>query len=268
MVPRTIDYDSFIATVRDAAGVSDEEAERVACATLQTLTERITTGEAEDLAEKLPDPLRACALPDGRPERFDLGEFLRRVAHRANVGEQAERDVRGVFAALFSAVGPDEFADMRAQLPKDFDPLLDAALREAPPPFESAAAVTYDNLVDRVAQRLDADEARARVALDAVLEALARRITGGQVDDLEAVLPRELRPALERGRARSGGRAVPLTLDAFLGAITDAGGIDQGAAAEAARAVFAALRETIPDKEFRDTLAQLPGEYRPLLVTD
>jgi uncharacterized protein (DUF2267 family) len=58
-----------------------------------------------------------------------------------------------------------------------------------------------------------------------------------------------------------------LTLDAFLGAIADAGGIDRGAAAEAARAVFAVLRETIPDKEFRDTLAQLPGEYRSLLVT-
>jgi uncharacterized protein (DUF2267 family) len=98
---------------------------------------------------------------------------------------------------------------MRAQLPKDFDPLLDAALREAPPPFESAATVRYDDLVDRVAQRLGADGARARVALDAVLEALARRITSGQLDDLEAVLPGELRPALERGRARSGERAVP-----------------------------------------------------------
>jgi uncharacterized protein (DUF2267 family) len=52
---------------------------------------------------------------------LDLGEFLRRMAHRANVGEQAERAVRGVFAALFSAVGPDEFDDMRAQLPEDFD---------------------------------------------------------------------------------------------------------------------------------------------------
>jgi uncharacterized protein (DUF2267 family) len=87
------------------------------------------------------------------------------------------------------------------------------------------------------------------------------------VDDLEAVLPRELRPALERGRARSGGRAVPLTLDAFLGAIADAGGMDKEAAAEAARAVFAVLRETIAEKEFRDTLAQLPSEYRPLLAT-
>jgi uncharacterized protein (DUF2267 family) len=71
--------------------------------------------------ELLPEPLRACAVPGGRPERFDLGEFLRRVAHRANVGEQAERDVRGVFTALFRAVGPDEFADMRTQLPEDFD---------------------------------------------------------------------------------------------------------------------------------------------------
>ena len=41
--------------------------------------------------------------------------------------------------------------------------------------------------------------------------------------------------------------------------------VDRGVAAEAARAVFAALRESIPEKEFRDTVAQSPGEYRPLL---
>jgi uncharacterized protein (DUF2267 family) len=93
----------------------------------------------------------------------------------------------------------------------------------------------------------------------------AHRITGGQVDDLEALLPREVRPALERGRAWAGGKAVPLTLDAFLAEVAAVARVDRGLAAEAARTVFAALRESIAEKEFRDTVAQLPGEYRPLL---
>jgi uncharacterized protein (DUF2267 family) len=263
-----MEYERFIATVREGAGLSDREAERVACATLQTLSERITPGEVEDLAERLPEPLRHCAVAEGHPERFDLEEFLRRLARRAEVEEpDAERDARAVFAALFGAVGPGEFADMRAQLPKDFGPLLDAALREAPAPdgMPAEPAVAYDQLVARVAQRLGDDAKQARAALDAVLEALGHRITGGQVDDLEAVLPRELRPALERGRARGGGRAVPLTLEAFLEEIAAAAGRDRDGAAEAARAVFGALRESIPQKELADTAAQLPAQYRPLL---
>jgi uncharacterized protein (DUF2267 family) len=264
-----IEYERFIATVRETAGISDQEAEKAACATLQTLSERVTAGEVEDLAERLPEPLRGCAVADGMPERFQLDEFLRRLAQRAGLEQtEAERDALAVFAALFSAVGPDEFADVRAQLPKDFGPLLDQALRVAPPPENgagSAATATYDELVSRIAQRLGGERERARRMLDGVLEALAHRITGGQVEDLEALLPREVRPALERGRAQAGGKAVPLTLDAFLAEAAAVARADRGQAAEAARAVFAALRESIPEKEFRDTVAQLPGEYRPLL---
>jgi uncharacterized protein (DUF2267 family) len=38
-----------------------------------------------------------------------------------------------------------------------------------------------------------------------VLEALADRICAGEVDDLGQELPAEVRPALERGKARSNG---------------------------------------------------------------
>jgi uncharacterized protein (DUF2267 family) len=262
-----MDYEGFISTIRHEADIADAEAERAACATLQTLAERLTTGEAEDIAERLPQELRRCLEP-GAPEPFHLDEFLRRVSDRVGVDRPAaERDARAVFAALWGAVGPDEFADMRAELPKDFDPLLDEALRTAPPPPELPAAplLSFDQFLERVAARLGGDRDRAQRAAEAVLEALASRITGGQVEDLEAYLPIELRPALERGRARTGGRARPIGPDEFLGDIARLENLDRGAGAEHARAVFATLREAVPEKEFKDMQDQLPDEFRPLL---
>src|SRR4051794_15048791 len=184
-----MDYRGFIATVREDAHIPDEEAERAACATLQTLAERISIGETEDLAERLPDELRPCLTPAGGDRHFHADEFLRRVAERVGVDPPtAERDARAVFLALWQAVGPEEFADMRSELPRDFDDLLDEALRQAPPPRgvrqPPSAAITYDELVRRIADRADLDEEAAKGALDAVLEALALRISGGQIDDL------------------------------------------------------------------------------------
>ena len=264
-----MDYETFITTVEGTARVSGDEARAAACATLDVLSKRITAGEAEDIAVRLPPELRGCIDPVGPPERFHVDEFVRRIAERVGADEDvAERDARGVFAALWSAVGPKEFADMRAQLPKDFGPLLDEAVAVAPPPDAANAAerptLGYDELVGRVAERAGLDEERARRAFDAVLEALAIRITGGQVDDLAQRLPRELRPALDRGRARSGGVAVPMSLRAFVDAIADAEGVTKGEAAEHARAVLGVLREAVGEKEWHDTTAQLPGEYRTL----
>jgi uncharacterized protein (DUF2267 family) len=264
-----IDYHDFIATVRNTAHIPDEEAERVACATLQTLGERISTGETEDLAERLPDELRSCLLTADARDRFHVDEFIRRISRRAGLDpSSAERDARAVFGALWLAVGPDEFADMRSELPKDFDPLLDDALREPPPPglFEPASpdAMSYEDFIGRVAERAHLDAERARRATDAVLEELAIRITGGQVEDLERLLTPELRPPLERGRTRSGGVAQPLSLDTFLAEVARREGVDRDQATEHARAVLSTLREAVGEKEWHDTTEQLPDEYRTL----
>ena len=53
-----MDYDGFITTVQQEAAISREEAERAVRATLQTLAERVSGGEAEDVGRQLPDPLR------------------------------------------------------------------------------------------------------------------------------------------------------------------------------------------------------------------
>jgi uncharacterized protein (DUF2267 family) len=262
-----VDYHGFIGTVSERAHAPPEEAERASCATLQTLAERLTAGEAEDVAERLPGPLRACLHRAGAYEPFHADEFLRRVALRARLDpSHAERDARAVFVALRHAIGPDEFDDLRSELPRDLESLLDDALREPPPPPPggTAATVSADELVARVAERTGLGADRAWRAAEAVLEVLAYRITAGEVEDLERRLPAELQPALERGKAQRR-PARPLSLETFLAMIAEREGVDRGQAAEHARAVLAVLREAIGDDEFHDVTAQLPGEYRVLL---
>lgn len=263
-----MDYSGFITTVRDEAHISADEAEKAACATLKTLSERISAGEAEDIAERLPPRLQSCLDPDGPPERFHVDEFLRRIAERVGIDEQqARRDVKAVFTALWRSVGPEEVADVRSELPKDFDALLDEVEADAPPPPVSARpALSYDEFLERVKNRAHVNQDKARTAVDAVLEALATRISAGQIEDLEQYLPEALHPALERGRAKTANaRPRPLSVEAFLGDVAERAGVDKGAAAIYARAVFATLREAVPRKEFEDSTAQLPGEYNSLL---
>jgi uncharacterized protein (DUF2267 family) len=124
-----VDYDQFIAKVAQRAGTSREDAEALARATLETLAERITGGEAQDLAAQLPKPLKDAVpqRPPGTAEAFDLHEFERRVARRAGVPEdQVEPGIRAVFQTLGEAVTHGEFEDVLAQLPREFRPLASA----------------------------------------------------------------------------------------------------------------------------------------------
>ncbi|MCW2996768.1 MAG: hypothetical protein JWN65_317 [Solirubrobacterales bacterium] len=115
-------YDEFITKVAERAGTRQKQAEALTRATLQTLGERVTGGEAQDLAAQLPQPLKAAVpqRPTGTAEPFDLNEFERRVAERAGVAEgEDEAGIRAVFQTLREAVSPGEFDDVLAQLPAD-----------------------------------------------------------------------------------------------------------------------------------------------------
>lgn len=174
------DYEGFIRTVSERAHASVEHAERAACAPLRTLAERRTAGETEDVAERLPAELRRRLGGADGFDPFHVEEFLRRVEERAGLDRpHAERHARAVFVALRRAVRPDEFDDLRSELPKDFEPLLADAVREPAPPPGTEATVSVDELIGRVAERAGLDRDRARRAVEAVLEALAHWITAG-----------------------------------------------------------------------------------------
>jgi uncharacterized protein (DUF2267 family) len=66
-------------------GLSREQAEVLARATLETLAELVTADEVEDLAAQLPKPLKESLRPRDHTESFGVEEFVRRVRERANV---------------------------------------------------------------------------------------------------------------------------------------------------------------------------------------
>jgi uncharacterized protein (DUF2267 family) len=248
-------HERFIVTVQQKAGISWDEAERAAEATLRTLGERIAAGQARDLAAGLPRELRRpLTEPGGDAQRFDAREFVRRVAEREGVDpETAERHARAVFIALARLVRDDELEDLAAELGRDRAALLGD--RSAAEPLPG------DELVERAAARAGLDPARGRRAVEAVLETLAERIAGGEVDDLIARLPPALREPLKRGRERGGDTARKMAPDAFLRRVAEREGVDPEDASDHTRAVLLTLREAVGDDEYFDVTVQLPHAW-------
>jgi uncharacterized protein (DUF2267 family) len=157
-------------------------------------------------------------------------------------------------------------AKLAAQLPGEYRKQLvgEAAKRRRDP--GAPAVALGDVFVERVARRAALCPSQGRRASEAVIETLAERIAGGEVDDLAQELPEDLHPALERGKARTGGKAQRMSLDEFVERIADREGVGYEQALEQARAVFAALRDTLTDREFSDLLAELPKGYHEALL--
>jgi uncharacterized protein (DUF2267 family) len=244
----------FIAVVQEAAGLDRTQAERATHAVLETLAERLSEGEARDLAEALPPELAPWLGTDTGAEPFDAEEFLRRVANREDLErKQAERHTRAVLLALSRTVSPDEFDDMVAELPKSFAPLLPRGVH--------VEAMPAEEFLRRVADRAGLDLEAALRATSAVLETLAERIAGGEVQDLIEQLPAELHQPLREGDALSHGAARRISLQEFERRVAEREGVVPAEAHEHVRAVLATLREAVSPKEWLDVNAQLPEEF-------
>jgi len=118
-------YDEFITRVAMSADLPQEQAASLIRATLATLADRISGGEAQDLAAQLPAPLQsALASTQENAQAFSFEEFAERVAQAADTDrDTAERGVDAVFITLRDAVTPGEFDDVLSQLPSDFQRL-------------------------------------------------------------------------------------------------------------------------------------------------
>lgn len=255
-----MDYDAFLDAVMQAAGIDRDDAERAVRATLTTLAERISAGEARDLAAQLPPELAPWLNVDKRSERFDVDEFLRRVAERSGAdGDAALRRARSVLAVLGQAIAPCELDDVVSELPKDYGLLLPRGPHTDVMPARAFFA--------RVAERAELDAEGARRATGAVLETLAERIAGGEVDHLIARLDPAMHAPLKRGRERSGGVARSMPLERFVALIAAREGVPApGLALTHARAVLTTLREAVDDDEFFDVTVQLPQDYVSALI--
>jgi putative intracellular protease/amidase/uncharacterized protein (DUF2267 family) len=128
------DHEAFARAVGEAADLEGDAVERAIEATLVTLGERISEGEARDLARHLPDSLTRLIVQRGPAQGFGADEFFRRVAEREGTdAEAAERHARAVVAALARREGRKELHDMISQLPHELRERLLA-------PAEAAAA--------------------------------------------------------------------------------------------------------------------------------
>ncbi|MFN6535768.1 MAG: DUF2267 domain-containing protein [Nostoc sp. EkiNYC01] len=123
-----MEYDEFITHVQSLAqSDSREEAERATRATLETLKERITGDEAQELAANLPQQLGDCLRGrEGDSRRsFNLQEFIARASQKENIEPTITAiHVRAVFAVLQNAIKPEIFAAFHAHLSHDYEELF------------------------------------------------------------------------------------------------------------------------------------------------
>lgn len=119
-------YDEFVGTVQHRARLaSSGEAVQAIHATLATLGERLFGGEVDDVAAQLPGEIGFYLTQALEQEAFPVKEFFRRVAEREQADlPDAVYHARAVISVLLDAVSPGEIADMRAQLPSEYDQLF------------------------------------------------------------------------------------------------------------------------------------------------
>lgn len=116
----------FIDLLQDRLQTSRDVAERAARATLETLGQRLPTGEAEDLAAQLPPALAAYLQQvAAQDEEFPVDEFYERVAELGDLApEEAADQVRAVLEVLDDAVSSGQIRDLVSGLPADYGDLI------------------------------------------------------------------------------------------------------------------------------------------------
>lgn len=120
-----MDDREFFRKVAEQAVLSVEEAADLSRATLQTLADRLSNGEARHLAEQLPNGLPEYLPKRDRIERFGLAELLRRVSKRTGLNaRETGAGVRAVLTTLSETADRDVFDHVMAQLPGEFRTMI------------------------------------------------------------------------------------------------------------------------------------------------
>ena len=121
----------------------------------------------------------------------------------------------------------------------------------------------YDEFIDRVAERAGVSHEQAESLTRATLQVLAHRVSGGQDLDLAAQLPEKLAKQMRKAPQKL---PEKYGFDEFVGRVRErAASVSREAVLPGIRAVMLTLRDAVGDKEFRDTLDQLPHQFRELL---
>lgn len=123
-----MEYDQFLNMVqRKVRLASHGEAVEAIHATLETLGERLDSGQTRKLAAQLPHEIGFYLTNSHRTGRFDLDEFFERVSHRPSANKpDAVHHARVVIVVMEEAVTPQLLEKVLDQLPADFNPLFES----------------------------------------------------------------------------------------------------------------------------------------------
>ena len=134
-----MDYTTFIGEVQNRAELpAREDALSVTRITLETLSERLGSDEADNLAAQLPKEIARDLEEVTEVERFSWDEFVDRLGEKGDYDMRDERataihHARVVMAVVSEAASEGEMADVRDQLPDEYDDLFVGADRETQP---------------------------------------------------------------------------------------------------------------------------------------
>jgi uncharacterized protein (DUF2267 family) len=243
-------------------------------AVMCALTERLTSGEAHELLEALPRSVRPLfARCDGhrgrRPvAKLDRAEFLDRVArHLAVTPAHAELVCAAVFEAVSDELPPKLADDVAHQLPRDLQELW-----LYPQPYTLGSPVlTQDDareVLDAIATRVELPaETTPADAFAAVMCALCDRLSGGEARDVLLGLPLSVRPLIEHCVEHRAEPSAVFDRAQLLRRIGAHLGASDHVAIDIARAVFAAVKRVLPEKEVQDVASQLPADLVELWRT-
>jgi uncharacterized protein (DUF2267 family) len=140
----------------------------------------------------------------------------------------------------------------------------DLGMATPPDPHQDA---DYQSLIAALAREGLPRRTEAVKAVEAVMCALARRVAGGEFDDLRELLPDPFRGRLvacERHAAAPPRKVGPRTDEAFYADVAEDLERDAADVEPAVRSVFAAIRGQVGEKEGEDIAAQLPLELQAL----
>ncbi|WP_327010301.1 DUF2267 domain-containing protein [Dactylosporangium sp. NBC_01737] len=113
-----------------------------------------------------------------------------------------------------------------------------------------------------VAERAGLGKEEAADLTRATLEALGSQLSGGEARDLALDLPSGLAQSLP---ARSGG-AHPVPLRDFVRQVSERTGLNEAEVTRGTSAVLTTLGQAVSSTHVQHALAQLPAEYRRLVL--
>lgn len=116
-----MDYDTFIGEVQNRGQLpSREDAARTTRITLETLSQRIEPGGAENLGEQLPQEIGRHLSKVDDVERFEWNEFIDRIIEKGNYSPDERGDAvyhtRVVMDVMEDAVSVGAIEDLRDQI--------------------------------------------------------------------------------------------------------------------------------------------------------